>query len=278
MRCEDLAGNIADEAFWEIALPGADFVFHFAAQTSAYVADKNPAVDFRANVLPMLALLEVCRVNGHHPMILFPATATQFGAPDLLPVDESQPDRPLTIYDCHKIIAENYLEHYARQGWARGVALRLANIYGPGPVGGSPDRGVLNMMMRRAVNWEPITIYGAGDQIRDYLYVLDAVEAFLAAALHSEYVNGKHFVIASGKGHTLAQAFELVAERTRLLTGKPVSVVHLAPPPGLSRVEDRDFIGNFARFNAATGWTPHIMLREGLDRTLKSFLKSNNRH
>lgn len=273
-RCEHMSGDIAEQGFWETALPGADFVFHFAAQTSSYTADKKPLADWSANVLPMISLLEACRTGGHRPMVLFSATVTQFGLPSCLPVDESQPDRPVTIYDYHKLTAEYYLEHYVRQGWARGASLRLANIYGPGPVSGSADRGILNLMMRRALRGEAITIFGSGHQVRDYLYITDAVEAFLAAAIHSERVNGRHFVVASGEGHTLEQAFNLVAERAGDLTGKRVSVVNVTPPPGLSRIEDRNFSGDFSRFSVATGWIPMIKLADGLARTLNIFLKT----
>ena len=76
VRCEHLAGDIAERVFWGQALTGVDYVFHFAAQTSVYSADQNPLADWKANVLPMFALLEACREAGHRPMILFAATAT----------------------------------------------------------------------------------------------------------------------------------------------------------------------------------------------------------
>lgn len=276
VRCEHRIGNIADQDFWSKILPGVDFVFHLAAQTSSHAADQDPAADWQANVLPMVCLLEACRLSGHRPMILFAATVTQFGLPSCLPVDESQPDRPVTVYDYHKLTAEYYLEHYVRQGWARGTTLRFSNIYGPGPVSGSPDRGILNLMMRRALKGDALTLFGSGHQMRDYLYITDAVDALLAATGNSEQVNGRHFVISSGEGHTLAQAFQLVAEQAGALIGKPVAVVNLPPPPGLSRIEDRNFVGDFSRFSAVTGWSPKIKLLDGVARTLRSFYCSND--
>lgn len=276
VRGEQFAGDIAQPAFWEAALPGADVVFHFAAQTSVYTADQNPAADWQANVLPLLTLLEVCRAQGHRPLILFAGTCTQFGLPERTPVDESCPDRPVTIYDQHKLAAESYLEHYVRNGWARGAALRLANIYGPGPVSGKPDRGILNLMMRRALKGEALTLFeGCGRLLRDYLCVTDAVAAFLAAAQHAEAVNGQHFVLASGEGHTLAQAFQLVAERAALLTGHLVPVTSAPAPAGLSRIEHRNFVGDSRRLQAATGWQPQTSLAVGIDRTLQ-FLRAES--
>lgn len=273
-RGELVQGDFTQRAFWEAALPGADVVFHFAAQTSVYSADQNPAADWQANVLPLLTLLETCRAHGHRPLILFAGTCTQFGLPEHTPVDEACPDRPVTIYDQHKLAAEAYLEHYVRNGWARGATLRLANIYGPGPVSGKPDRGILNLMMRRALKGEALTLFeGCGGLLRDYLCVTDAVAAFLAAAQHGEAVNGQHFVLASGEGHTLAQAFQLVAERAALLTGKLVPVTSAPAPAGLSRIEHRNFVGDSRRLQAATGWQPRTSLAAGIDRTLQ-FLRA----
>ena len=271
-RFDHIAGEIGDRKFWEKVLPGADFVFHFAAQTSVYAADQDPAADWQANVLPMLSLLQACRDSGHRPMILFAATATQFGLPEQVPVNESQPDRPVSIYDRHKILAEAYLEHYVRMGWACGTSLRLANIFGPGPASGKADRGILNVMMRRALKGESLALYGRGSQMRDYLFVTDAIAAFIAAAAHRDAVNGRHFVLASGEGHTIAQAFQLVADRAALLTGRQVPVTSVPPPPGLSPIEDRSFVGDASRLRAATGWAPRVSLSAGIDLTLQSLL------
>jgi UDP-glucose 4-epimerase len=268
---EHLAGDIRERDFWKKALPDVNFVFHFAAQTSVYAADQNPAADWEANVLPMVHLLETCREHSWRPGILFAGSATQCGLPATLPVNETHPDRPVTIYDWHKLLAESYLEHYVRMGWARGSTLRLTNVYGPGRTSAKADRGIINQMMRRALRGESLTLHGRGSQSRDYLFITDAIDAFLAAASHLDQTNGEHFVLGSGQGHTLAEAFRLVAERAALLTGREVPVVRVEPPPGLSRIEERNFVADPSRFRSVTTWTSRIGLPEGIDRTLKSF-------
>ena len=264
-------GDLGESRPWRQSLPGVDVVFHLAAQTSVYLAERDPAADWRANVQPMLSLLEACRALGCRPLILFAGTVTQCGLPERTPVDEAAPDRPATAYDRHKLEAEAALEQHVRDGVARGATLRLANVYGPGPASGSGDRGVLNQVMRRALRGEALTLYGTGSRVRDYVHVADAAEAFVAAALHGDAVDGRHFIVASGEGHTLAQAFELVAERAALLTGAKVPIERVAPPPRLSVIEDRDFVGDASRLRAATGWRPRIRLAEGIDMTLRTF-------
>jgi UDP-glucose 4-epimerase len=270
-QISDVYGDVRNPSVWEQCLEGIDFMFHFAAQTSTYVANDNPLADQTINVMPMLHLLESCRRRGTCPTVCFSSTVTIAGIPERLPVDESHPDHPLTVYDLHKQMAEQYLRWYAEQGFVRGVVLRLANVYGPGPRSSRSDRGILNQMIRRALAGEPLTVYGAGDQIRDYVYIEDVAQAFLAAAQHSEALNGQHFVIGSGQGHTIAEAMLMVAERAADKTGRTVAVQHISPPDSLSPIELRHFVADSQHFCLSTGWRSHFTLAEGIDKTLEAF-------
>ncbi|MDW7710834.1 MAG: NAD-dependent epimerase/dehydratase family protein [Deferrisomatales bacterium] len=268
----DVAGDVSDPAVWERNLHGIDFVFHFAAQTSTYEANDSPVADQAVNVRPMLYLLEACRRRGARPTVCFSSTVTVAGMPERLPVDECHPDHPFTVYDLHKRMAEQYLRWYAEQGFVQGVILRLANVYGPGPRSSRSDRGVLNQMICRALAGEVLTVYGAGDQVRDYVYVEDVVRAFLAAARHAEALSGRHFIIGSGRGHTITEAMRMIAERVASRTGREVAVRHVAPPDGLSPIEGRHFVGDSSLFSGLTGWQPRTSLAEGIDRTMESLL------
>jgi nucleoside-diphosphate-sugar epimerase len=271
-QVSDVYGDIRDPSVWERNLEGIDCIFHFAAQTSTYVANDNPLADQTINVMPMLHLLEACRRRGTRPTVCFSSTVTVVGIPERLPVDETHPDHPLTVYDLHKQMAEQYLRWYAEQGFVRGVTLRLANVYGPGPRSSRSDRGILNQMIRRALAGEPLTVYGAGDQIRDYVYVEDVAMAFIAAARHSEALNGRYFVIGSERGHSIAEAMRMIAERAAEKTGRTVAVQHIAPPDSLSPIEQRHFVADSRRFCELAGWQAHHSLAEGIDRTMEAFL------
>jgi len=267
----DVVGDVRDPGVWEKNLPGVDTIFYFGAQTSTYAANADPLADRAVNVLPMLQLLEVCRRLGRRLTVCFASTVTIAGIPEHLPVDESHADHPLTIYDLHKSMAEQYLRWYAEEGFVRGVSLRLANVYGPGPQSSRADRGVLNQMIRRALAGEDLTVYGTGDQVRDYVYVEDAARAFLAAALHGEELNGRYFVIGSGQGHTIVEALELVAIRAASITGRSVTVKHVEPPGNFSPIEQRNFVADSACFRGVTGWQPRYNLAQGIDLTLEAF-------
>ena len=269
---QDLTGDVRDAGVWTRALEGIDIVIHLAGQTSANVAEHDPGTDWQANVAPMLYLLECCRHRQGEPLILFAGTATQAGIAGTLPVDEARSDHPITMYDLHKLMAEQYLKYFCEQGIVRGAVLRLANVYGPGPLSRAPDRGILNMMVRKALAGEPLTVYGSGRYLRDYVYVDDVALAFLAATMNAEKIHARHFVIGSGQGHLLVDAIQLVADRVALRTGRRVPVEHVDPSTPVPPIGCRDFVANITAFSDATGWAPRVTLQAGIDRTVEAFL------
>lgn len=263
--------QLGDPALWH-RVAAADVVFHLGAQTSTAVAAANPAADFAANVTPMRDLLAACGERGRRPIVIFAGTVTQAGLVAQVPVDEGAGDDPVTVYDRHKLIAEQDLKQAAAAGTIRGASLRLANVYGPGGRARNPDRDVLNRMIRAALRGDTLTVYEGGEFVRDYLFIDDAVNAFLMAATGAAAANGRHFVVGSGQGCTIRAAFELVASRVYARTGRRVPVIDRQPAAALSAIERRNFIANSSAFSAATGWRAECSLSDGIDRTIEACL------
>jgi nucleoside-diphosphate-sugar epimerase len=236
-------------------------IFHLAGQTSVAEAKRDPYGDLHANVMGMLRLLEAVSDAKQPPAIVFAGTVTEAGIPPGDTLDESAPDRPLTIYDVHKLAAEKHLESASMRGQVLGVTLRFANIYGPGAASGAADRGVLNQMMRRASHREPLTVFGAGDQLRDYTFVDDIVDALSRAAAHAAALSGQHFVIGSGDRRTMADIIQLVAARAG------VDVRRANPPADQDPIDRRSYVVNASAFTRATGWSTAVTLEEGINRT-----------
>ncbi len=259
-----------DRSLWDKALAKMDFVFHFAAQTDVAFADQNPDADYEANVYPMLQMLESCRTQKKRPVILYSGTVTQMGVPVKLPVNETPVDRPITVYDLHKLMAERMLLYYCRKGFARGASLRLANVYGPGPRSSSANRGVINQMIVKALKGETLTVYGDGKEIRDYIYVQDVVSAFIAAAENGSAVNGRYFVIGSGQGHSIADTMALIAKTVAQKKGRRTAVKHVPPPAQSSPINKRNFVADSTRFRKATRWNPKTDLQTGLALTAEA--------
>ena len=271
-QIHDIIGDVRDYSTWEQALPKAEIIFHLAAQTSASQADKDPSSDLEHNVLPMIHLFTACRRLKISPIIILASTVTVAGIAKQLPVNESFEDHPITIYDLHKQMAEGYLKYHTRLGAGQGTVLRLANVYGPGSQSSQVDRGILNLMIRKALAGETLTIFGKGDALRDYSYIDDIAMGFLLAPLHIDSLNGQHYILGSGQGYTISDAIHLIAKTVKMKTKKSVSVIHVDPPSTLGIIETRNFTANAQRFSEATGWTPFCTFPQGIDLTIEAFL------
>ena len=268
--------DIRHPSIWEEILEGVDVVFHFAAQTSSKFANENPSVDMDINVAPVASFVETCQKKAIWPDIVFPGTATEAGLTETCPVDEMTPDVPITVYDINKLTAEKYVCYYGSQLGGRGVTLRLANVYGPGPKSGHPDRGILNMMVMRALAGKSLTVYGDGSYVRDYLFIDDVVKAFLLAGACLDATNGRHYVVGSGIGHTIKEMIGTVRDLVAEITGRKVDVDQIPMPPELSPIEFRHFVADAAHFRADSGWNPEVSLEEGITRTITFFLRQEN--
>jgi nucleoside-diphosphate-sugar epimerase len=273
-NAENVVGDVTNLGDLERALDGVDVVFHLAGQTSVYVAERDPVADFDANVRPVMALIDLCARKSPAPTLILAGTATEIGLTTGVPVDPAQRDAPVTIYDLHKLMAEQYLELATRVQGLTGTTLRLCNVYGPGPPSGSSDRGVLNQMVRRALHGEALTVYGEGNQIRDYVYVSDVARAFVAAAEASAATSGRHFVIGTGRGHRVRDALSLVAEIVGQHLGRSVDVRTVPSPENLAAIEHRSFVADPEPFARATGFRPEVTLEQGIARTLAHFVST----
>jgi nucleoside-diphosphate-sugar epimerase len=127
-------------------------------------------------------------------------------------------------------------------------------------------------MIRNALAGRPLTLYGTGECLRDYVYVDDAVRAFVAAMDHPDAVNGRHWIIASGESWKICDAFNLIADRVAHRTGFRVPVEYVDAPGEQSPIEERNFVADISGFSAATGWQPKVRLKDGIDRTINAFM------
>lgn len=269
----DLRGDPAEPSTWTGAAGEADVVFHLAGETSVYAAAADPAASLDAAVKPVIRMAEAFARTRHRPMVVLASTVTIFGLPALLPVEEDAAPAPLTQYDSHKRMAEMQLGQAVRDGSVAGCALRLANVYGPSPqIQGAADRGILNRMVRQALAGKPLSVYGDGSQIRDYVYIGDVVEAFLAAGANPQACGGGGtYTVASGTGTTLLRAFARVAERVAATTGTTVPLTHVDWPANAAATEFRNFVAGAAGLTGSVGWKARIALDEGIDRTISAF-------
>jgi UDP-glucose 4-epimerase len=174
--------DIRDAAVIElVAHRRPEVVFHLAAQADVRVSVERPAFDAEVNLIGTLNVLEGARAAGSRKVVFAASGGTLYGEPEKLPVPESHPQRPLSPYGVSKKAACDYLAAYRALHGIEFTALALANVYGPrqDPHG---EAGVVAIFAGRLLSGQPCTIFGDGNQTRDFVYVDDVVDAFARAA------------------------------------------------------------------------------------------------
>jgi nucleoside-diphosphate-sugar epimerase len=249
---------------WKEVVEHAEVIYHLAAKTSVYGAEREPVESLNSALLPLIHLVRAAREFGRKPRVVFASTATVYGLTNALPISEALAPAPITSYDLHKHFSEQYLALATRNGVLEGVSLRLSNVYGPSSRASSAnDRGILNKVTAAAMQGRDLTVFGDGDYLRDYVYIGDVVKAFLLAGT-TPGMGGKPFNVTSGMGTTIRNAFELVVDEVAIVTGKRVRCESAPWPPDADEIEFRNFVGSNERLAAATGWKPSVDLRTGI--------------
>lgn len=265
--------HIADVRDWP-RLPdlvrGQDFLFNLAGQTSHMDSMTDPQTDLDINCRAQLAILEACRLHNPGIRIVFASTRQIYGRPDYLPVDERHPLRPVDVNGINKLAGEAFHLLYSRVHGIAATALRLTNTIGPRMRVKDARQTFVGVWVRRLVEGEPFEVWG-GEQLRDFTYVDDAVEAFLLAAAKPEAV-GQVFNLGGPPRVTLQRLAELLVEINR-----GGSFVVREFPADRRRIDIGDYFADGRLIARRLGWKPRTDLRTALERTV-AYYRRELRH
>lgn len=274
-RLEASIADVRDERAVRRAVEGVDRVFHFAAQVAVTDSLVQPAHDFEVNARGTLNVLEAIRGQKKPPALLFTSTNKVYGGlPDVRLVREGtryapadpllarsgiSEARPLDFespYGCSKGCADQYVLDWARSYGLRTVVFRMSCIYGPRQFG-TEDQGWVAHFLIRALEGEPITLYGDGFQVRDLLFIDDLVRAFRLAMERIDQISGQAFNVGGGPERTVSLVELLEKIGARL--GTPPEVRHADWRVG----DQRYYVSNTGKLREATGWSPRVDVDEG---------------
>jgi UDP-glucose 4-epimerase len=248
VRDPTLVDVIADRA--------PDVVFHLAAQADVRVSVARPAFDAEVNVIGSLNVFEGAARAGARKVVLAGSGGTLYGIPESIPTSETEPQRPLSPYGVAKKAAGDYLRCYQEQHGLDYTILALANVYGPrqDPNG---EAGVVAIFGSLLLVEKVPTIFGDGEQTRDFVFVGDVADAFVRAL-----EEGSRLLVNIGTGRetTVNQLFSLMAS----LTQSKERAVYAPPRAGELRRSALDA----SRARETLGWTPTTSLQAGLQHTL----------
>jgi UDP-glucose 4-epimerase len=256
--------DIRDEHSMRYLVQDQDYLFNLAGQTSHMDSMQDPQTDLAINCSAQLSILEACRKHNPKIKIVFASTRQIYGKPDYLPVNEKHPLRPVDVNGINKIAGESYHILYNNVYGICACALRLTNTYGPRMRVKDARQTFLGVWIKCIIKGEPFEVW-EGDQLRDFTYVDDAIDALLLAAMN-ERANGRVFNVGGDCVISLKALADLLVE-----VNGGGSYTLRAFPADRKRIDIGDYYADDSLGRSVLGWKPQVMLRDGLARTLAYF-------
>ncbi|WEK30549.1 MAG: NAD-dependent epimerase/dehydratase family protein [Candidatus Pseudomonas phytovorans] len=258
-RLQLIEGDVADAGLVTQAAAGCSAVVHLAAVASVQASVEDPVRTHQSNFIGTLNVCEAMRVQGLR-RVLFASSAAVYGNNgEGESIAEDTPKAPLTPYAVDKLASEQYLDFYRRQHGLEPVVFRFFNIFGPRQDPSSPYSGVISIFCERAVQGLPITIFGDGEQTRDFLYVGDLVQVMVQALEQPQVEEG-----AVNIGLNQATSLNQLLVALEQVVGKLPAISHVAARSGDIRHSRADNQRLLARFEFPQA-TPMV---EGLAKLL----------
>jgi UDP-glucose 4-epimerase len=253
--------DVRDEHSMRYLVQGQDYLFNLAGQTSHMDSMQDPKTDLEINCRAQLSILEACRQYNPGIKIVFASTRQIYGKPDYLPVDEKHLLRPTDVNGINKMAGERYHILYNNVYGIRACALRLTNTYGPRMRIKDARQTFLGIWIKLLVEGKSFEVWG-GEQLRDFTYVDDALEAFLLAAVREE-ANGRFYNLGGCEVISLRELAELSVKANGSGEFKVRGF-----PDDRKRIDIGDYYADDRCIRSELSWTPRVKLEEGMSRTL----------
>jgi UDP-glucose 4-epimerase len=250
---------------------GHEVLFNLAGQTSHMDSMSDPFTDLEINCRAQLSILEACRYANPDIKIVFASTRQLYGRPDYLPVDEKHLLRPVDVNGVNKMAGESFHILYNNVYGLRSCALRLTNTIGPRMRIKDARQTFVGVWVKNLIEGNPFEVWG-GEQLRDFTYVDDAVDAFLMAAA-SDAANGRVFNLGGDAVVSLRDLATMLAR----IGASPEGFVVREFPASRKAIDIGDYYSDFSAIREVLGWSPRVRLEDGLARTV-DYYRKNLRH
>src|SRR5262249_27328491 len=255
---EFMEGDLANMDFAMTVVQGMDFVLHQAAIPSVPRSVVDPITSNRANVDATLNVLVAARDAGVK-RLGFAGSSPEYGNAPTLPKREDMPPSPLSPYALQKVMGTEYCQMFTRLYGFETVVIRYFNVFGPRQDPGSPYSGVISLFSTALIDGRQPTIYGDGEQTRDFTYVSNVVDGVLRAS-HVHSAAGEVFNVATGSRISLNQLLQVMNG----IVGTNISPIHAATRAG----DVRDSHADISKAERLLGYRPIVALEEGVRRTV----------
>jgi len=259
------------EKTMERAISSASMIINLAGMSGAVASNAKPLDSLDQNCRIQLQFLEACRRAQHKPHVVFTSSRLVYGPAQSLPVHESHPLSPRSMYAAHKLCIEQYLQIYAEMNALTYTVCRISNAYGYDSLGASRGYKILNSFIEKSLAGQPITLFGSGEQTRDFIHIDDLTALLLRCCLMPAAVN-QTINVGSGEACRLVDAATLVRE----MTGGPPLCFQPWPEEFLA-VESGDYVSDIIRMQDLLDYTPRYSLKDGIECTLHSYIEAQSR-
>ena len=263
-QVEFLEGDLADLDVARRAVEGIDYVLHQAAIPSVPRSVQDPITSNRANVDASLNVLLASRDAGVK-RVVYAGSSSAYGNTPTLPKTETMAPAPLSPYALQKLVAEQYCQMFTALYGLETVTTRYFNVFGPRQDPSSPYSGVISLFITALCEGKRATIYGDGEQTRDFTYIGNVVDGVLRAC-HAPAVSGEVINVATGGRISLNTLFETV----QTLVGTTTTPIYTDPRPG----DVRDSQADISKARRLLGYEPTIAFEEGLKKTVAWYRSS----
>jgi UDP-glucose 4-epimerase len=266
-RVQLIPVDIAETAALVEAIRASDVIFNLAGEISHIHSMQYPERDLAINTLSQMRFLMACREHAPGVRIVFAGTRQIYGVPEYLPVDESHPVNPVDFNGVHKYAATMYHLMLSRSGELDAVVLRLTNVYGPRLALDVPCQGFISTFLRRALCGRRLEVFGDGRQLRDPLYVDDAVEALLTAGA-ARRLPLRAYNVGGPGGLTLLDIATIIS----IAAGVEPPI--LAPfPEDRKPIDIGSYYTDSRRIGEDLGWRASTAFEDGIRTTLDFYAR-----
>jgi UDP-glucose 4-epimerase len=257
--------DVRDRHSMAYLVQGQDYLFNLAGQTSHMDSMEDPYTDLEINCLAQLSILEACRKHNPTIKVVFASTRQMYGRPESLPVNENHLPRPVDVNGINKMAGEWYHILYHNVYGIPATALRLTNTYGPRMRIRDARQTFLGVWIRLLIEDQPFEVWD-GQQLRDFTFVDDAVDALLSAAANDR-ANGRVFNLGGDCAVKLKDLADLLIEANG---GR--GRYEVRPFPGNRKpIDIGDYYADYSYISKTLDWRPRVPLPKGLALTLDFF-------
>lgn len=242
-----------------------DVIYHLAGFSGPSESNKDIKKSFSINTLSTVDLCKLILEHSPKAKLIFSSSRLEYGKPKYLPVNEEHPTNPISAYGLSKLAATQMAIVYNKRYGLDVTIFRTSNVYGPHKKKQFPGYNIINNFIDKAGKGEVLTVYGDGSQERDYIYVDDLVEAFMAVVKNPNISSGQIYNLGYGKGIKFKDMITLISNKVG------GGEVKFAPwPKSYKDVETGSYISDISKIEKQLGFSPKIGFEEGIVKTIQA--------